>query len=245
MTLAVFRKMQLAAFALCAGLAGFSINAMAQTVSDPGLHSLTLALADGTSVDYALVIPENYSPATPVPLVLALHYGGAPQGAGRGVVESVIAPGLEELGAIIVGPDSVEGNWSTPANEQAVTQLLDMIEANYAIDETKTLVTGFSMGGSGSWHFGAKFPERFKAAIPIASRPPALAGWQLPVLAIHSRADQVAPFEPAEAAVVELSARGVNARLIAVDGITHYETYRFAEPLQQAIPWLLEVWANP
>jgi predicted peptidase len=99
------------------------------------------------------------------------------------------------------------------------------------------------MGGTGSWHFVEKFPERFSAAIPIASRPPASpSGWKLPVLAIHSRADQVAPFTPAEARIAELQKAGVNAKLIALNGITHYETDRFQNALRQAVPWLREVW---
>ena len=35
---------------------------------------------------------------------------------------------------------------------------------------------------------------------------------------------------------------GVNAKLIALTGVTHYETARFRDPLRQAVPWLREVW---
>jgi len=30
--------------------------------------------------------------------------------------------------------------------------------------------------------------------------------------------------------------------LIAMAGITHYETYRFVSGLRQAVPWLREIW---
>ena len=130
-----------------------------------------------------------------------------------------------------------------PENEKAVNALLDMVMAHYAIDKKKVAVTGYSMGGTGSWHFAEKFPERFSAAIPVAGRPPASAsGWRLPVLAIHSRDDQVAPFDPTQARIAELQKAGVNAKLIALTGITHYETSRFRDALRQAIPWLREVW---
>ena len=148
-----------------------------------------------------------------------------------------------ELGTIIVAPDSVQGNWSSPENENVVNVLLDTVVAQYAIDERKIAVTGFSMGGTGSWHFAGRFPERFSAAIPVSGRPPAsTSGWRLPVLAIHSRDDQVASFEPTEARIVELQNAGVDATLIPLAGITHYETYRFQAALQQAVPWLREVW---
>jgi len=158
-------------------------------------------------------------------------------------VQILIGPALVELGAIIVAPDSVRGDWSSPENEKAVNVLLDMVLAHYSIDKKKVAVTGFSMGGAGSWHFAEKFPERFSAAIPVAGRPPASAsGWLLPVLAIHSRADQVAPFDPTEARIAELQKAGVNAKLIALTGITHYETSRFRDALRRAVPWLREVW---
>jgi len=159
------------------------------------------------------------------------------------MVQILIGPALAELGAIIVAPDSVRGNWSTPENEKAVNALLDMVLARYAIDKKKVAVTGYSMGGAGSWHFAEKFPERFSAAIPIAGRPPAAAsGWRLPVLAIHSRDDQVVFFEPTETRIAELQKAGVNAKLILLSGISHYQTNRFADALRQAIPWLREVW---
>jgi len=212
----------------------------------PGLHSLSLPRADEPAVRYAIFIPRNYSPPTPVPLILALHFGvgdGNAAGAGRAIAQMLIIPALAELGAVIVAPDSVRGDWTSPENDKAVIALLDMVLARYAIDKNKVVVTGYSMGGSGSWHFAETFPERFSAAIPVAGRPPAsVSGWRLPVLAIHSRDDQVAPFGPTEARIAELQKVGVNAKLIPLTGITHYETYRFRDALRQAIPWLREVW---
>ena len=235
----------------CAILFLLPISAAAQAEPDspvlaPGLHSLSLPRADEPAVHYALSIPRNYSPSTPVPLILALHFGvggGDAAGAGRDVVQILIGPALAELGAIIVAPDSVRGDWSSPENEKAVNALLDMVLARYSIDKKKVVVTGFSMGGAGSWHFAETFPERFSAAIPVAGRPPVSAsGWRLPVLAIHSRDDQVVPFGPTEARIAELQKAGVNAKLIQLTGITHYETSRFRDALRQAIPWLREVW---
>jgi len=212
----------------------------------PGLHSLVLPREDEPAVHYALSIPRNYSPSTPVPLILALHFGvqgGSAAGAGMDVVRILIGPALAELGAIIVAPDSVRGDWSSPENEKAVIALLDMIEAGYSIDKKRVAVTGYSMGGAGSWHFADKFPERFSAAVPVAGRPPAsAAGWRLPVFAIHSRDDQVVPFGPTELRIAELQKAGVNAKLIPLTGISHYETNRFQSALRLAVPWLREVW---
>ena len=227
------------------------ILSLAQAAGDspvlsPGLHALSLQRAGEPAVHYVISIPRGYSSSAPVPLVLALHFGvrgGDATGAGGDVLQILVGPALAELGAIIVAPDSVRGDWSSPENEKAVSALLDEVQARYAIDKNKVVVTGYSMGGAGTWHFAEKYPERFAAAIPVAGRPPASAsGWRLPVLAIHSHDDQVVPFGPAEARIAELRKSGVNAKLIPLTGITHYETSRFRDALRQAVPWLREVW---
>jgi len=245
------RRRILGAIMTCAALSLVPLGATAQTAGNlrtlpPGLHHLQLPRAGEPTVGFAISIPANYSPSTPVPLILALHFGvggGDAFGAGGDVVEILVGPAFAQLGAIIVAPDSLGGNWSTQANEKAANDLLDMVLSYYAIDKKKIVVTGYSMGGQGAWHFGEKFPQRFSAAIAVEGRPPeSAAGWHLPVLAVHSRADQVAPFGPTEARIKELQKAGVNAKLIAVDGISHYETNRFQSILRQAIPWLREVW---
>ena len=215
-------------------------------VLPPGLRILTLLRASEPPIHYAISIPPNYSPSARVPLVLALHFGvggGDSAGAGRDVLEILVRPALAELGAIIVAPDSLRGDWSTAENERAVNVLLDGVLASYSIDVKKIVVTGFSMGGSGTWHFAEKYPERFSAAVPVAGRPPAsAAGWRLPVLAVHSRNDQVAPIGPTETRIAELQKSGTRAELIALTGITHFETNRFVDGLRQAVPWLRETW---
>ncbi len=215
-------------------------------VRTPGLYRMNLPRADEPTIHYAISIPRNYSPSKPVPLILSLHFGvggGDAAGAGGNLIQVLIGPALSELGAIIVAPDSVRGNWSSPENEKGVNALLDMVLERYPIDKKKVVVTGFSMGGAGSWHLAEKFTDRFSAAIPVAGRPPEIAtGWRLPVLAIHSHDDQIVPFGPTEVRIAELQKAGVNAKLIALSGITHYETNRFRDALRQAIPWLQEIW---
>jgi len=192
---------------------------------------------------YSIFVPDDYVKSKPAPLVLALHFGGNPEGAGRAVLEILVAQAFSELGAVIVAPDAKPGGWSSPANERAVDLLLEDTFKNYNIDKARVAVTGFSMGGAGAWHFGMKYPERFSAVIPISGRPPAsLAGWKLPVYAIHSLDDTVVPIGPAQKAIAELQNSGVNAQLIELSGIAHHQTYRFVDSLRRAAPWLRSVW---
>ena len=182
------------------------------------------------------------------PLIVSLHYGGqVTPFFGQGLLESLIEPALRDLGAIIVAPDSAAGKWANPTAEQHVLELLDHIEANYSIDPTKTLLTGYSMGGGGTWYLTPRHPERFRAAIVMAGRPQADStnfDWQTPMYVIHSTADQVVPFESTEAAVDRLRGQGVSIDLLVVDGISHYEIARYRPYLRAAIPWIQEAWAE-
>lgn len=229
---------------------GLGSSGAAQTIAPgqvavrgPGVHDEMFAPPGQPRVRYALSIPSGYSASRPVPLVLALHFGGNPNGAALGLVNVLVGPALADLGAIIVAPETADRGWNTVPNERAVIALLDAVQASYRIDARRVVVTGFSMGGAGTWHFAGRFPERFSAAVPMAGRPTDdIAAWKMPVLAIHSRDDEVVPIGPAEARIKELKSLGVRAEIIVLNGIAHYETARFADGLHRAIPWLKDTW---
>jgi predicted peptidase len=209
----------------------------------PNVDTRFLEPAGEQPIAYSISIPDNYVASKAVPLVLALHFAGDPEGAGRAVLEMLVAQGLSELGAVIVAPDSKGGGWSSPANEHAVNLLLEDVLKNFNIDREKIVVTGYSMGGTGAWYYGMKYPERFSAVIPIAGQPPqSIAQWRLPVLAIHSRDDEVVPIAPTLRYIAELKKNGVHADLIELSGIRHHQTYRFVDGLKSAVPWLQELW---
>ena len=177
-------------------------------------------------------------------LGLALHFGGEPtDGYGESVIGQLVGPALAELGAVIVAPDALARGWDAAANEEAVMRLLDHVARRYNVDRQRVVVTGFSMGGTGTWHYAAKFPDRFSAALPVAGRPPAAGGaWRVPVFAVGSRRDTVAPMGPTVQRVEELKKLGVNAEMVVLDTPTHYETAAHVEGLQRAVPWLQEIW---
>ena len=143
----------------------------------------------------------------------------------------------------MIAPDSIGGGWSSKANEDAVLAVMDHIIEKYDIDRRKVLVTGFSMGGAGTWHFAQKFPQRFSAAIPMAARPGRDVDLKIPAYVIHSRADELIPIASVEAYVQQLQAAGCQVQFLAVDGISHRETERFRAPLRQAVPWVNEIWS--
>lgn len=64
---------------------------------------------------------------------------------------------------------------------------------SYGTDPKRTAVTGFSMGGVGTWHIGSRHSQLFTAAIPVAGRPAGQKDWKTPLYVIHAPADEVFP----------------------------------------------------
>jgi predicted peptidase len=213
-----------------------------------------MQLNDGSRIRYAISLPSGYDSGEAVPLVLALHYGWGgdgppPQGYGEGHMRLLVEPALRELGAVIVAPDcpSPARRWSEPGAERAVLELLERVRSEYRIDADRILVTGFSLGGNGSWFMAAEHPEIFSAAIPMA-------GWaqpdwldeltETPLYVIHARNDEVVPFAAAEEAVAAARAKGAQVELVVVETLTHYDTARYVTYLRDAVPWIQDVWSR-
>ena len=213
-----------------------------------------MQLSDGSQIRYAVSVPEGYDGSEAVPMVLALHYGWGgdgppPRNYGEGHMRLLVEPALRQLGAIIVAPDcpAPARRWSEPGSDRAVMELLDRVRAEYRIDPDRILVTGFSLGGHGTWFMAAEHPDIFSAAIPMAGW--AQPAWleklsEIPMYVIHSRKDEVVPFAAAEEAVAAAEAKGVPVELVVVEELTHYDTARYVTYLRNAVPWIQAIWSR-
>jgi predicted peptidase len=218
----------------------------AELPKKPGIYEETFTLKTGALLRYTLSIPREFSPEQSMPLVIALHYGGTvTPWYSKGYLDILVEPALRNLNAIIAAPDCPGKGWNNPSSEAAVIELLEHIKAKYSIDEERLLVTGFSMGGIGTWHMVARHPQLFSAAIPMS----AAVGLETikkikdtPIYVIHSKQDEFFPFKQLEETVQILQDRGVSVQLQLVDGISHYNTAGFAQYLKEAVPWVKSIW---
>lgn len=214
----------------------------------PGVRDKSFVSKSGEVVRFTISIPTGHQPDQPTPLIVALHYGGkvTPHYA-HGIIEVLIAPGLGELNAVIVAPDSIAGPWTNEKNEEMVLELMDVINEHFKIDQDKTLLTGFSMGGHGTWYIGSRNQDRFAALIPVAGAPMVEndVTWTTPIYVLHSRADDRVSIKPVEDYVAEQKAKG-NDQIVfaAVDDLPHLQTGRFAVPLKNAVPWVRGIWGS-
>jgi predicted peptidase len=218
----------------------------AQAGGRPTVEHLSFEIEGHGAMPYAVSVPAGYDPATPHPLILALHPGGA-QGSyyGSRNMRTIFEPALRGLNAVVVAPDAPTRRWATDVSDRGVMALLNQILDEYTIDRARILVTGFSLGGRGTWFFATRHPDFFTGAIPIAGRPgddplDALGG--MPVHVIHSRADDVVPFGPAEEAARQLEEAGGTVAFTALDRVGHYAMGGYVRSLRDAGDWMLEQW---
>lgn len=233
-----------------------------------------LGIPGAEPLEYALVEPvDAHTERRPGALVIALHYGWKgtiPPRHARDFLRVFAEPAFSPLGAAIVAPQCPGTSWRQPRSERAVLALRDHLVATRQVDDRQLLLTGFSLGGMGTWFLAAHHPRRFPlgvavAAVPVVARgvedrsglseflearargePPA---WhdglaQVRFLAVNSRADELIPFAPVETGVQELQANGADIELLALDDVGHYESARFAAAMAPALAWVRAAWAQ-
>jgi predicted peptidase len=213
-----------------------------------GMHALQLDAPGGNPVLYAVSVPDGYSQSVPAPLVLVLHPGG-PRSRyyGAEFARRVVEPALRQLKPILLAPDCPERSWSEAGCEKAVTTLMADVMRAYNVDRKRVLVVGFSMGGRGTWHMASQQPEMFTGAIPMAASTRDLAIERLgkqPTYIIHSREDEVVPFEPAEEMARELKKRGRDVHFEALDELTHFDMVSYVDALREAGRWIANRWKD-
>lgn len=213
-----------------------------------GLHRLQADIPGAGRVTYAVSVPEGYNAKTPAPLVLVLHPGG-PRGPyyGADFARGIADPALRHLKPIMIAPDCTERAWSDAACDKAAMALIGDAFKAYNIDRQRVLVVGFSMGGRGTWHMAANHADVFTAAIPMAASTRGMALEQLgrqPTYVIHSRIDEVVPFEPAEETAQELRKLKRDVEFEAVDDLTHFDMISYVDALHRASRWVAERWKN-
>ena len=228
---------------LIVALLAASTMVLTQPGTGPRIQTGVIDVPDHGQMGYTISVPRDLNDDEPRPFILALHPGGGSRGGP--FLYQIVEPALRDWGAIIVAPDSPNRRWSVESAEQSVLFLMDDILERYPIDRTRVLVTGFSMGGAGTWFMASHHPERFSGAIPIASRPrdnPLDHMGSMPVHVIHSRDDELVEIGPARNAADTLLELGHLVKFTELAGIGHYAMGGYVDALRQAGVWMWDQW---
>ncbi len=181
---------------------------------------------NGTTLPYRLFIPSGYSKDKHYPVILMLHSAGD-RGTDNNLqltqtrMATCWADSVAQLKnpCFVVAPQCpLTGGWSSgnPTSpirpELAVANdILDSLAREFPIDTNRFYVTGFSMGGNGTWEIIMRFPVRFAAAVPMAGGTnPALAYLcaEIPIWDFHGTVDALVPVQYSRVMMDSLRALG-------------------------------------
>ncbi len=143
------------------------LNAEAKSSS---LTKETFAASSGSTLSYWLYTPKNATAG--MPLIVYLH--GA---SGRGTDLDILMEDdgfpkylkdglLGDIPAYIVMPQMEKAPWSD--YQDSIRALLNDLTEKYGIDTEQISLTGFSLGGTGTWDLAIAMPEVFSRIAPIS-----------------------------------------------------------------------------
>ena len=175
--------LMLAVLSLTWGLTGCGGGGESSTTSPsvpktPVLMSQqTLATAVNQAQHYLLYLPPGYAddPNKKWPLIVYLHGGGTDLDITATSMSYEGVPQFLSLGqnlpAIVVAPQQDRNfyghklAWHDVFFDDAV---IKEVESKYRVDSSRISLTGFSLGGFGSWQVALAHPQRFAAVMVVA-----------------------------------------------------------------------------
>lgn len=121
---------------------------------------------------YALYIPESYDPDEPTPFLLNLHSLFATYNEYAVLMPDQLKQLGEQRDSIVMIPEGRggEGWWRAEA-ELDVFEAWSDAAARYNLDFDRTSITGYSMGGYGTYKLAAQYPDLFAKAFSIVGPP--------------------------------------------------------------------------
>lgn len=121
---------------------------------------------------YGVYVPSTYRPGTPMPLTWMLHslsvqhnqYGALDPMQVRQTCEDRRSICATTLGR---GPDM----WYFDEAETDFWEVWNRVATSYTLDPERTVISGYSMGGYGSYKLGLQYPHLFAKGMSLAGPP--------------------------------------------------------------------------
>jgi predicted esterase len=197
-----------------------------------GTHSEIVNDGFGRSTDLNIVIPSGKAPRKGFGVFILLHGLG---GNGKQLIPQyqsfanqqkliIIAPSAQKLpsggsagsnGKKLPGNEDTMGremlqHWWLYRNNGFAMNGLKYIKSRAFVDTNRVYMSGYSMGGYGTWNIGLRFHDKFAALVPLAgalsrrerygvvddqTRPIINNGKRLPIYFVHGAKDTTVPPE--------------------------------------------------
>lgn len=132
--------------------------------------------------------------------------------------------------------------WYRGHNGAAVFEILDQVQAQLRTDPDRVYLTGYSMGGFGTWELAIARPDVFAAIVPVCGKglPPAAANIaSLPTWAFHGAKDANVPVSGSRQMIEAMKAAGGHPRYTEYPSMGH-EIWDGVYGSMSVYKWLLE-----
>ena len=137
----------------------------------PGAVTTGVVEIDGTSVDYAVNVPDGFAVGETAPLLLAFPPGGQSLDLATSVVESTYSGEAERLGWVVISPAAPGGERFFDGSEALVPGLLDWVETWVTPEGGAPHVIGPSNGGISSFRYAIGNPDRVQSVLVFPGFP--------------------------------------------------------------------------
>ncbi len=128
-------------------------------------------MQDGERVEYGLMLPNGFDPATAYPVLIAFPPGSQSHSAAETGLEMFWGEGSSEMGWIAVVLVKPADGWFEPKTETYALEIMDQLQDTYQVEGDKFHITGCSGGGSSAFHIGLVHAERMHSVTGIPGYP--------------------------------------------------------------------------
>ena len=210
------------------------------------IHAVRKRIGTQVRYEYSVELPSGYKPDSDQrwPLIVYLHGSGGGDDRSWDNTKQNDGPmrraRLTPNFPFVAVALRSRGGWFPPA----VEDVIDEVEASTKIDKSRIYLTGFSMGGFGTWSTAYDQPERFAAIAPVAAGGgdaalmPLLK--ELPTWVFNGGDDTTTSPRFARSAVEALKNAGGNVRYTEYPGMGHVDALRLAYEEKDLYTWFLQ-----
>jgi len=239
---------------LAALLVGCAANRMkgAPVRHDPsatGFVNRTMDV-DGVERRYVVYVPHDYRPDSEWPLIMFLH--GIGERGDDGLFQSEVGIGrairrhAHWFPCLVVMPQCPEDAlWGKAADH--IDEALAKTRDEYNVDPERIYLTGLSMGGFGTWAYGAQRLDVFAALMPICGggrTEDAEALAKVPIRVFHGAEDKTVPPALSRRMVEAIKRAGGDIKYTEFPGVNH-NSWDPAYEDRTNIKWLLRQHKDP
>lgn len=202
---------------------------VAGCVSSDGASANTLEESGtfgGLTVNYRVVLPDNFDPQQAYPAVLAFPGGGQSERTVNGHLERFWAAQAEMRGYIVVSPAAPREGLYFQGGDRIFPEFLDAIRSQYKIEDGLFHAAGASNGGLSAFHIAAQHPEYFKSVTGLPGYLPQATAEQVEALrplCIYMHAGERDTFwlRTMEEQSQQLEREGLSVRFVVEAGQEH------------------------